>query len=84
MGKKLVYFSFQFLFPLRQEKFISAQKKRPPEGDLFCLSRKCRIYIPMPPIPPGISGAMAGSFGSGFSAIIASVVIIRPATDAAS
>ena len=40
-------------------------------------------YIPMPPMPP-MSGAGAAAFGSGFSAIIASVVIIKEATDAAS
>lgn len=38
---------------------------------------------PIPPIPPGIPPPIAGASSFGRSAIIVSVVSIRPATDAA-
>ena len=54
----------------------------------FCLSEN-ESYIPIPPIPPmppippgGIAGP--DSFSSGLSATIASVVINKPAIEAAS
>ena len=57
--------------------------KKAPNG-AFLQENQTENYIipPMPPIPP-ISGIGGAGLSSGISAIIASVVIRRPAIDAA-
>src|SRR5690606_27653838 len=62
------------------------RKKGAPRGAPSCRSRKeqtAYIMPSMPPMPPGMPPA-AAPFGSGLSATMASVVISRPATEAAS
>ena len=68
----------------RQPCCLAARKpwqKKPGDSRAFCVTAR-RAYI-MPPMPPmsGIAGAGASSFGA--SAIITSVVIMRPATEPA-
>ena len=64
------------------------EKAAPGWGGLIPAIQVWGSYIPMPPIPPmpPISGIPPppAPLGSGFSATIASVVISRPATEAAS
>ena len=55
-------------------------KKNPAKGRVLLLGKSDYIMPPMPPIS-GIAGAGASSLGD--SAIITSVVIMRPATEPA-
>src|SRR5690606_13259984 len=61
------------------------QKKTPPRGGVFrvAVTRSALDQKSMPPMPPMPPPAAAGSSFFGSSATIASVVIIRPAIDAA-
>ena len=62
---------------------IPGRKKNPAEAGSFELPKAAYIMPPMPPMPPPMSGIAGAGLSSGTSATIASVVINRPAMEAA-